>query len=295
MSATLPPETVDDEPFRISSDALRVRWPVVAGLIVSLLLHVLIGLVWVGFEPLDLSDDAKYITIEMVPETAPLQPPPAPEPPKPPAPLPPAPPLPPAVAPPPPFVPPPIQQETAPSAPQSAAPRAAQRAPAPVLAPAPQPRNPESRDGLLAPNVPVERAAPKPGISTRTEKDSVAAAPAGEKVSQSEVDFILTQVLRAWLIDYRSPRFKDITISGTFQLNPDGTLGSPFGSKDPWDLERMIANYAELQRPAARDQRTALESFLGAMRQAQPFRRQPDAPPMTGPKLLTFAFRLGDL
>lgn len=136
---------------------------------------------------------------------------------------------------------------------------------------------------------------PKAGISAKTEKDSTSPVPAGDKVSQSEADFILAQILRVWLIDYRSPRFKDVIISGTFQLNPDGTLGPPFGSKDPWAPDRMILNYAEVLRPAARDQRTALESFLGAMRQAQPFRRQPDAPPMTAPKILSFAFSLGDL
>ncbi len=301
MSATLPPETVDNEPFRISSDALRVRWPVVAGLVVSLLLHALIAFIWVGFDPRDLSEDTQYVAIEMIQEAPP--PAPTPEPPKPPPPPPPPPPAPPSPPPPPApaaapplaFVPPPVQQETAPNASRSAAPRSAPRAPAPAPAPSPQPRNPESRDGLLAPNAPAERAAPKAGISTKTEKDSTSAAPAGDKVSQSETDFILTQVLRVWLIDYRASRFRDIVISGTFQLNPDGTLGPPFGSKDPWDLYQMVPNYAELLQPAMRDQRTVLESFLGALRQAQPFRRQADAPPMTAPKLLTFAFRLGEL
>ncbi len=304
MNATIPPETIDDEPFRISSDALRVRWPVVAGLIVSLLLHALIGLVWVGFDPRDLAEGEQYVAIEMVQEPAPVPPPaPVPEPPKPPPPPPPPPPVPPPAPPPPPPPvaappvpippPPPIQQETAPNAAQSAAPRSAPRAPAPV--PTPQTRNPESRDGLLAPNAPAERTTPKPGVTAKTEKDSAPAGPTGEKLSQSEIDFILTQIKRAWLIDYRAPRFKDVVISGNFQLNPDGTLGPPFGVRDPWAPEKMIANYIDLLNPAARDQRTALESFLGAMRQAQPFRRQPDAPPMTEPKILSFSFRLGDL
>ncbi|MBI3506992.1 MAG: hypothetical protein HY059_19315 [Proteobacteria bacterium] len=306
MTAISPPEAAD-ESFRMSSDALSVRWPVVAGLLVSLLLHLLVGLMWIGFQPLDLSDADQYVAIEMVPETAlpppPPPPPPAPEPPKPPPPPPPPPeppaPPPPAAAPAMPFAPPPpIQRETATNAPQSAAPRpAAPRAPA-ASAPAPAPatpRNPESRDGLLAPNASAEQAQSKSGLKANKGRESEATAPVGEKLTQSEVDFLLAQVLRVWLIDYRAPRFKDIIISGTFQINPDGSLGAPFGNRDPWEPEKMISNYAELQRPEARDQRTALESFLGAMRQAQPFKHQPDASPMAAPKLLSFAFRIGDL
>lgn len=150
----------------------------------------------------------------------------------------------------------------------------------------------ESRDGLLAPN---ERPAPQTGLAASRTRPEESAGPTGEKLTQSEVDHLLAQVFKVWLIDYRAPRFKDIVISGNFQLNPDGTLGSPFGLRDPWAPEKMIANYADVQRPEMRDQRTALESFLGAMRQAQPFKRQPDAPPLTSPKVLSFAFRLGDL
>jgi hypothetical protein len=305
MNATLPPETIDDEPFRISSDALSVRWPVVAGLIASLLLHVLIGLVWMGFEPRDLSDDTQYVAIEMVQE-APPPPAPVPEPPKPPPPPPPPPPAPPAPpqpAPPPPapampLAVQPVQRESAPYAPQSTAPRPLPRPSAPAAAPpaAPSvPRNPESRDGLLAPNPTPERPVPKSGSSAGRVNEGEVAAKAGDKLTQSEVDFLLAQVLRVWLIDYKSPRFKDIAFAITLELRPDGMLGPPFGAGDPWAPERMISNYAELQNPQARDVRTALESFLGALRQAQPFKRQPDAPPLTAPKFFTFAFSLGDL
>jgi len=310
MTTALPPDAAH-ETFRISDDAMRVRWPIFAGLLLSLLLHFLIALSWIELQPRELSDAERYVSIELVPESALAPPPPAPvpepprvEPPPPPPPPTPAPPPPPPPAPPPaaalPPPPPPqaVQRETAPSAPQSSTPRPAQRAAAPPVPAAPTaPRLPESRDGLLAPNAaPVDREAPKPGISSsRTRAAEPSSGPVGEKVSQSELDHLLAQVLRAWLIDYRAPRFKDIVISGNFQLNPDGTLGAPFGIRDPWAPEKMIANYAELQRPDLRDQRTALESFLGAMRQAQPFKRQPDAPPMTAPKVLSFSFRLGDL
>jgi hypothetical protein len=313
MTVALPPEAAH-ETFRISDDAMRVRWPIFAGLSLSLLLHFLIALSWIELQPRELADAERLVQIELVPESALAPPPPAPvpepprvvppppPPPPPPAPTPdpppPPPPSPPAAALPPPPPPQPVQRETATSAPRSSAPRPVQRAEAPP-APTPPatPRNPESRDGLLAPNAPpVERAVPKAGVSAgRARTEPAPSGPVGEKVSQSELDHLLAQVFRAWLIDYRAARFKDIVISGNFQLNPDGTLGAPFGIQDPWAPEKMIANYAELQRPELRDQRTALESFLGAMRQAQPFKRQPDAPPMTAPKVLSFSFRLGDL
>lgn len=292
MTVAVPPDGTH-ETFRISDDALRMRWPVVVGLLLSLMLHALVGLIWIQFEPRALPEADQYVPIELVqlappPEPVREAPPPPPPPPPPPAPPPPA-----AVAPPPP-PPPVIQRETATSAPQSSTPRPTQpaaRPAAPAAAPT-QPRVPESRDGLLVPN---ERPAPQTGVSASRARSAEPAGPVGEKLSQSEVDHLLAQVFRVWLIDYRAPRFKDIVISGNFQLNPDGTLGAPFGLQDPWAPEKMIANYAEVQRPDMRDQRTALESFLGAMRQAQPFKRQPDAPPMTAPKVLSFSFRLGDL
>ncbi|MBL8832233.1 MAG: hypothetical protein JNL71_07565, partial [Rhodospirillales bacterium] len=272
MNVAAPPDGTH-ETFRISDDALRMRWPVVVGLLLSLLLHALVGLVWIGLEPRALPEAEVYVPIELVqiaPPPEPVREPPPPPPAPPPAPPPPPPPpLAPAASAPPPPPPPVIQRETAASAPQSSAPRPA----SPAARPAP-PRVPESRDGLLAPN---ERPAPQTGVSAGRTRPAEPAGPVGEKLSQSEVDHLLAQVFRAWLIDYRAPRFKDIVISGNFQLNPDGTLGSPFGLNDPWAPDKMIANYADVQRPDMRDQRTALESFLGAMRQAQPFRRQPDA------------------
>jgi hypothetical protein len=297
--------SVPAEDMREASRALSTRWPVAVGLLLSLLLHVLFGFLMIEFQA---RDDATPADIVIPVELVELPPPQAPAPPPPPPPPPPAPQVQAPPPPPPPPVPevrhepvpmpPPqiVQRETAPNAARSSAPRVVPprsgAPPAPAAPPAPH--VPESRDGLLPPSPPAERKSVA-GVAAGRATTNEPAGPAGEKLAQSEVDFILAQVLRVWLIDYRAARFKDIVISGNFQLNPDGTLGAPFGVNDPWSLERMISNYADLLRPDARDQRAALESFLAAMRQAQPFKRQADAPAMNGPKILSFSFRLGDL
>lgn len=149
---------------------------------------------------------------------------------------------------------------------------------------------------MLAPAPPRPRDEPRGLAAIRGPVQAPSGGPPGESLTQSEIDHLLAQVFAVWIFDFRNPRFRDLTIVGAFELKPDGTLAAPFGAYDPWRPDRMIADYDTLlARPDMREQRTVMESFLGAMRQAQPFTRQPDAPPLTAPKLLRFAFRLGDL
>jgi hypothetical protein len=310
MNAAVEPTA--DETFRLSDDTLRLRWPILVGLLVSILLHLgaVVAVLVIQSAPSSVPPEAtQLVALEMVAE--PPAPPPRPAPPPPPPP--PPPPQPEAAPPPPPAPPvaeraplpppPPPQLETAAPAAESSAPRPvprAQPAPTPPAAapppprtapPAPPPRAAESRDGLRPPVPP----APAPGVTAGRAPSGVSGPP-GEKLSQSEMDHMLAQVLAVWVIDFRAARFKDIVISGNFILLPDGSLGAPFGARDPWAPEKMIANYDELvRRPDLRDQRAVLESFLGALRQAQPFRRQPGAAPTGEPKIMSFAFRLGDL
>ncbi len=292
---------------RDESRALSARWPASAGLVLSLLLHAVFGLLVIEFQARDSAEATDtVIPVELVVE-APVPPPQPPSPPPEPQAQPRQPPPqqqpeirqlePPKLAPaPPPQI---VQRETAPSADRSSAPRqSAPRTSAPEpAAPAavPPPRPADSRDGLRSPAPPAEQPRPASSLSVGRGAANQPAGPSGEKLSQSEVDFLLAQVFKVWLIDYRSARFKDIVISGNFLLNPDGTLGAPFGVNDPWAPEKMVADYATLLRPEFREHRTALESFLAAMRQAQPFKRQPDAPPLASPKIMSFSFRLGDL
>jgi hypothetical protein len=156
-----------------------------------------------------------------------------------------------------------------------------------------------SPDGLLKPAAPPQAERKPPGIVSSSRGSAAAPppqGPPGEELTQSEIDHLLAQVFAVWIIDYRSPRFANLTIGGAFELRPDGTLSAPFGPYDPWRPDLMIYDYDKLlARPDLREQRSITESFLGALRQAQPFKRQPDAPPLTAPKVLRFGFRLGDI
>lgn len=110
---------------------------------------------------------------------------------------------------------------------------------------------------------------------------------------QSEGDFLLAQVMAHWLIDVRSPRFKGIVMGGNFLLLEDGMLGSPYGKNDPWRPEAMIENYGRLAAGGQESLRTALETFLRAVRSAQPFRLPPGDGPY--PRLVRITFAMGDL
>ncbi|MFC3674156.1 hypothetical protein [Ferrovibrio xuzhouensis] len=121
-----------------------------------------------------------------------------------------------------------------------------------------------------------------------------AAGPTGKAMTQSESDFFLSQIVSAWVIDFDAPKFRDIQIYGQYKVLPNGMLAPPFGKNDPWDIHAMVNNWDEIARiPEAAAFRTAIETFLRAMRLAQPFHMPPDA---TGyPKTLQLNFRIGDL
>ena len=115
-----------------------------------------------------------------------------------------------------------------------------------------------------------------------------------EQLQRSEGDFILAQVMRHWLIDHRSRRFRDVVMGGPFTLNSDGTLGWPYGKTDPWQPELMFADWGQLQRPEMENVKVALETFMRAVRAAQPFQLPPN---VTGgyPRRIRLYFAMGDL
>lgn len=186
----------------------------------------------------------------------------------------------------------------------------------PVTKPAPQPAPPAPQrarppiiiGGGLAPPAP-----PKPSEPFRPNTTAPAAEPlASERLSatrhggselqqpavasQSVQDFILKQIAHRWLIDVHSPRYRNLRLSLGFVLLPDGTLGPPFGKNDPWDLTRMLAPeaYQAIQQPGQEAVRSALITFLQAMRQAQPFRLPPDETSYKS-RVLPLSFRMDDL
>jgi len=300
--------------------------PLAWALIASILLHLLLLFLWVGVERRDLppvEPEIVAIPMEFVPPPPPA--PPAREaqrPPPPPAPVP-------QVAPPPP---PPPQLETATPAERSSSPtpearpetvppidRRATPAPSPspaareAVAPEPSaaaetPPIPTSPDGLAPPPpapAPRRAAPPTPPAQRQAQVQDEARPTVGggmpsEKVTQAETDFLLAQILRNWLLDYSNPRFAKIQITFFFIIEPDGMLRDEMNARAPLDYRRIIGDYdaivaASARNPEARDARSLLESFVVAARAAQPFARQPGAPPVTQARMLEIRFVMGDL
>lgn len=171
----------------------------------------------------------------------------------------------------------------------------------PQTAPEPEAQRPPRPD-MQGPNraaaPPLRQALPQRErqAGNATPGSGRAAGGQGETMTQSESDFFLSQVVTAWPIDFDAPQFSDIQIFGHYMVLADGTLAPPFGRNDPWDMEAMVNNWDEIaDAPGTRAAayRTAIQTFLRAMRLAQPFAMPPDA---TGyPKVLSLNFRIGDL
>lgn len=222
-----------------------------------------------------------------------------PKPPKPKAPE----PTPPAAMPPLALPPPPLPQLTeAPIADKSAPPPHD----SPVKAP-PRDRAGTSRDRgrtLVAhaeTSLPATTKSPKAKPVTHGERDVTPGTVGGkttEVASQTVQDFILMQIARVWIIDLQSPRFRDMGVQWQFTLLPNGMLASPFGKNDPLDLQSMLDphTYELMQQPTEQGQtfRTAVVTFLQAVREAQPFRVPPNEKSYKD-RLLPLRFRFGDL
>lgn len=181
---------------------------------------------------------------------------------------------------------------------------------------APPPRQSEShappRERAASPNVQhrtVANAAPAlPENSSKAEsmpvtigrhdpkEDNLPSGRSDKPAAQTVPDFILMQIAQHWLIDYRNPRYREIVLRGAqIVLLPNGMLGPPFGKNDPWNPREMIANYDALLAPEAAPVRQAIETFLQAMRLAQPFRLPPDGKQNNEPRIFTIYFQLGDV
>jgi hypothetical protein len=239
---------------------------------------------------------------ETVIEVVFLPPEPAPEPP-PPEPVPAAP-----TPPPTPMVlaPPPPQLIEAPIAERSQhAPAEAPKAEPATPPPAPEVHRPRQRQPSQAgrsvpasPPIEMPKRADAPTLLDRDQptlgRANARRGGAAERQQQSEGDYVLSLIMPQWLIDVRSPRFRDIVLGGTFMLQADGMLAPPYGKNDPWQPDRMIQNYRQLNTPQGEAVRIALESFLRAARNAQPFRLPPGT---TGgyPRPIRIVFQMGDL
>ncbi|WP_298724920.1 hypothetical protein [uncultured Ferrovibrio sp.] len=271
----------------------RPRWYAVllAVLLHALLVGVLVLQPWAWQIP---AQPPQILAEFVLPEPPKPAPPPAPEPP---APSPQAQPTPARPAPPPPQLQrAPIAEEST-SAPGAGDKATEQREPTAEEAPKPEAR-PAQRSPEAAPRPQAPRPQPQAQrqAGNRQAGSGRAAGSPGETMTQSESDFFLSQIVAAWVIDFRAPQFRDIEIFGNYMVLPNGMLAPPFGKNDPWDMRAMINNWDEIanaEGPRATAFRTAIETFLRAMRLAQPFKMPPNAEGY--PKVLRLDFRVGDL
>ena len=116
--------------------------------------------------------------------------------------------------------------------------------------------------------------------------------PAGEELSQSEQDFVLSQILPYWKVDTHRPEGKGMVLEAIIEINPDGTFQHPLNYHDPWNPDQVIAGYAEMSRLGYSYRRQALEGFLEALRLSQPIKVPPGG---KWPKWMKLRFAFDDL
>lgn len=274
-------ETMPAVPVTLPSTAVKDRRPQIGGVVLSVLLHALAAwLLLTGPWSRLIPTEPESMVIEMVMAPPPTStiPPQVNEPTLPPAPP-----------------PPPPQLQEAPLAERSAPPPAPAR---PVRRTAPG--RADDSGTTAAPQRAAPQAPPAPADSSAQSApfESGRFRPDGASpdtvASQAVQDFVLAQIARHWIIDFRGARFRNIVLTGRFVLLPNGMLAAPFGKNDPWNISAMVSNYEQLRQPGAEAYRTAVETFLQAARQAQPFRLPPDGKGEV-PRVLPMNFRLGDL
>jgi hypothetical protein len=191
--------------------------------------------------------------------------------------------------------PPPPQFQAAPLAEKSAAPPGPARAQVRLHSTALDSKGPSPIPGPPAPPAPP---AAKAELSTGGGAGIIASLPrtGGDSAAkQDEKDFLLAQVMPFWLLNYRDRRYEHVVFHGTFVLRSDGMLEPPYGKNDPWEPTVMIGGYDRLLARGQDSYRTAVESFLRAVRAAQPFRLNPGVDPKAYPRQVAVFFRLGDL
>ncbi len=111
------------------------------------------------------------------------------------------------------------------------------------------------------------------------------------ELSQSAQDFVLAQVVRMWRFNTLAFKGTNWAFSANLVINRDGTLVGPMNKNAPWNPAAIIQGYDTLKEGTLKQ---ALDSFLLALRMAQPL----ELPPDDGkgwPRRMTIRFRPGDL
>ncbi|SEH46873.1 hypothetical protein [Magnetospirillum fulvum] len=245
---------------------LRLLSTTAWALLISLALH-LVAFVGVWRLQIDLPPEpkAERVTIvELTPQPVPPPTPPAPPPPPPP--------------------PPPPQSPDAKSDPKAK--------------PIPKPPPPQLNSAPLGPRSSGEKSgagAVRHGeglVSLESAGSRKPPAPVRGGLSQSAQDFILAQILKMWRFNTLAIKGKGVVISAVIEINGDGTLGGSMNRSAPWNPGAVISDYDRL--PPDSPLRRALESYLLALRLAQPLTLPPDDG-KGWPRRMTLRFAIDDL
>ncbi len=116
--------------------------------------------------------------------------------------------------------------------------------------------------------------------------------PEAPELSQSEQDFILSQIMQYWHIDTHVPEAQGLVLEAQIIIQADGTLASPLNKDDPWDPGAVISGYAAMARLGYTYRREAIEAFLLALRMCQPLKLPPGE---HWPRRMTLRFAFDDL
>jgi hypothetical protein len=154
----------------------------------------------------------------------------------------------------------------------------------------------DAHNGANGQNVAIAMG-PGPMLSMRSEQDGAkgpegSRGPIGEELSQSEQDYVLSQILPYWKVDTKRPEARGMVLEAIIEINADGTLQYPLGRDDPWNPNGIIGGYAEMVRLGYSYRREALEGFLLALRLSQPLRVPPGG---KWPKWMKLRFAFDDL
>ncbi|MEO0034856.1 MAG: hypothetical protein RLZZ501_879 [Pseudomonadota bacterium] len=181
-----------------------------------------------------------------------------------------------------------VEVDLAPPPPAPPAPAAAPAPPAPPTPPTrPQPPLMTSKTPPPPPQLkrarPAERSAspqghndPRPASPGVLGIGPLGGARGGAvrgELSQSAQDFLQAQILRMWHYDFSPLRGRGVVISAVIEIDRDGTLLGGMNRAAPWNPGAVIPGYERMPDSPVR---RALESYLLALRMAQPLTLPPD-------------------
>jgi hypothetical protein len=274
-------------PVETTATSRTGRWIGSLGIGLSILLHLLVGALFLGHWGLTTRHEPapeRIITVETVRLEPPKPEPPKPEPPKAEVPKPEPPPEPP-------------QQQTAkeelarpvrppPPPPQLQPGKLAEKSTAPKRAPPSPPPPPKEEPH------PVGIAPPQDWAANYRSRDWVEATlDKVGPVAQSEHDYLLAQILKMWRPNpsgFPAERIREASFR--ILILPNGELGGLMNKNERWRPQDVITGYASMPP----DLRRTAESFLMALRLAQPLQLPPHQAGYW-PRRMEFRFSVADV